>query len=155
MKMHCKSAGQASCAKHPYEGTINHEPLCAYFSIYPSRHPSLSQACWCHTDGVVKNRGLTMRRGTWVTSATAKWWIIQFRRSKEINIFGRWRTTSWDISSITPSFVSLCGLTPLFITQSVRLDSSFHYDLKMQPVVPFLFVFFFILLLIVFFFGVF
>lgn len=90
MKMHRNSPGQAS---HPNKGTINHEPLCPYFPIYPSRHPSLSEACWCLTDRVTKKRERTMRWGTWVTSTTAKWWIIPFRRSKEINIFGRQRKT--------------------------------------------------------------
>lgn len=127
-----------SCAMHLNQGTINHESLCPYFSIYPWRHPSLSEACWCHTDRVVEKRGLTMTWGTWVTSTTAEWWIIQLRHSKEINILGRSGKTSQDISSIMPSFVSLSGLMPPFITQrALGIDLGFLHCLEMQLVVPF------------------
>lgn len=51
-----------SSAMHPNQGTINHESLCPYIFVYPSRHPSLSKS-WGSCAEEWANKGLINHRG--------------------------------------------------------------------------------------------
>lgn len=120
MKMHCKSPGQTAvlCILTRIQSIMSPCVLIS-LSIRPGIHLCL------RPDRAVEKRGLTMTWGTWVTSTTAKWWIIQFRHSKGINILG---TLKKNISRHLINHGVFCFPrwidAPFYHSESVGLDFS-------------------------------